>query len=158
MDTLYLIFLSLHNILRWVVVVFAVLALVRAYRGWLGKRTWSEADRKAGSFFTIAMDTQLLVGLTLYFFLSPISKAALSDFGGAMGNASLRFFGLEHAVFMLMAVVFGHLGSALAKRAGTDEKKFRTAALWFTLAVLVLLLGIPWPFGANIRPWFRLPF
>jgi hypothetical protein len=61
-----------------------------------------------------------------------------------MGNADLRFFGLEHAFYMILAVVFGHLGSALSKRAPDDKAKYRRAAIWYALSLLMIFLGMPW--------------
>jgi len=141
---MYPIILALHNIVRWIVVVTAILALVRAYRGWLRKGDWKDADRRAAVFFTSAMDTQLLLGLLLYLFFSPITRAALSDIGAAMGDPGARFFALEHFFYMFLAVVFSHLGSAFSKKAAQPADKHRRAAIWYTLAVLAILLGMPW--------------
>jgi hypothetical protein len=146
---MYPVTLALHNIVRWIVVVTAILALVRAYRGWLRKGDWIDADRRAGVFFTSAMDTQLLLGLLLYLFFSPITRAALSNFGAAMSNPGARFFALEHLFYMLLAVVFAHLGSAFSKKAAQPVDKHRRAAIWYTLAALAILLGMPW-----MRPLF----
>ena len=141
---MYAVVLAIHNILRWVVLVLAVLAVVNAYWGWFGRREWTERGRKLGSFLTIGIDIQILSGLLLYIFLSDITKAALRDFSAAMGVADARFFAVEHVVYMLLAVVFAHLGSALPRRVDQDFAKFRRAALWFTLALLLILLGMPW--------------
>ena len=141
---LYPIVLALHNIVRWIVVIFAVLALVRAYRGWLGKRPWTDQDRRAGVFFGSAMDTQLLLGLLLYVLLSPITKAALANIGAVMGDAGMRFFAVEHLFYMFLAVVFAHLGSMFARRGSDSTVKHRVAAIWYTLSILAVLLGIPW--------------
>jgi hypothetical protein len=141
---MYPFILALHNIVRWLVVVFAVLALVRAYRGWLRKGEWTNADRRAGVFFGAALDTQMLLGLLLYFFFSPITKEALIDFGAAMGDAGTRFFAIEHFFYMFVGVVFAHLGSAFSKKAATPLAKHQRAAIWYTLAVLLILLGMPW--------------
>jgi uncharacterized membrane protein YozB (DUF420 family) len=149
---MYEIFLAVHNWLRWVVVILAVLALVRAYLGWLGGRPYTPQDRRWGSFFAISLDIQLLVGLILYFALSPLTTAALRDFGSAMRSADMRFFALEHVFYTVLAVVFAHLGTALSRRQAVDVKKHRIAAIFFTLAVLMLVIGIPWA-----RPLFRLP-
>jgi len=146
---MYTIILAIHNIVRWVVVIFMILALVRAYRGWLGQREWSDADRRAGVFYTSALDIQLLLGLILYLFLSPITKAAFSNIGAVMSDAGLRFFTLEHFFYMFLAVVFGHLGSAFAKKAADPAAKHQRAAIWNTLSVLAILLGMPW-----MRPLF----
>ena len=84
------------------------------------------------------------MGILLYFVFSEITKAALRDFGAAMSNSGMRFFALEHAVFMLLAVVFAHIGSSLSKKAIEDTAKFKRVVLWFGLAVLFVLAGIPW--------------
>lgn len=141
---MYTFILALHNLVRWVVLILGALAVYRAVAGYTGKREWTSADRKAGVFFGAALDTQLLIGLILYFALSPLTKAALSDFGAAMGDAGLRFFAIEHAAFMLLAVVFAHMGSALAKKAASDTAKHQRALIWYGLAFVVVLLGMPW--------------
>lgn len=141
---MYPFILAVHNILRWVIIVLAIYALVRAYRGWLGRRDWTPTDRKAGMFYSISLDVQLLLGLILYFLLSPITRQALASFGAAMGNDTLRFFGLEHFVYMLVAVILAHVGTATSRRAEEVTAKHRRAAIWFTLSALAILLGIPW--------------
>ena len=68
---LYALFLTLHNLTRWLVIVFAVLVLVRAFRGWLKGLTWEKSDDRAGILYTSFLDTQFLLGLMLYFLFSP---------------------------------------------------------------------------------------
>lgn len=144
--------LSIHNIIRWIALILGILAAVRAYLGWFGNREWTVKDRKIGSYFTIAMDVQLLLGLLLYIFLSPTTRTAFQDFGAAMQVGDVRFFVLEHPLFMVLAVVFAHLGSILSKKAEQTNAKFRRAAIWFSLSVLAVLLGMPWM--SSIFPGF----
>ncbi len=144
--------LSIHNIIRWIALILGILAAVRAYLGWFGNREWTVKDRKIGSYFTIAMDVQLLLGLLLYIFLSPTTRTAFQDFGAAMQVGDLRFFVLEHPFFMVLAVVFAHLGSILSRKAEQTNAKFRRAAIWFSLSVLAILLGMPWM--SSIFPGF----
>lgn len=146
---MYPIVLAIHNIIRWVILIAGAVAVFRAYMGWFGKREWTETDRKAGLLFTTSIDIQILLGLLLYFFLSPITKAALSAFGDVMSEAGARFFAFEHVIVMLLALVFAHLGSILPKRVDEAVRKHRRAAIWFTLAFLVILAGMPW-----MRPLF----
>jgi hypothetical protein len=142
---MYVAFLALHNILRWVVILLAGVALLRAYRGWFGKCNWQPVDRKFGSFFAMSVDFQFLVGLILYFFLSPLTRPVLrGQMSQVMGNDQFCFFGLEHILFMILGVVFAHLGTILSRRAEQPLIKHRLAAIWFRLANLALLLGIPW--------------
>jgi hypothetical protein len=53
---------------------------------------------------------------------------------------------------MVIALVLGQAGSILIRRAGDDSKKHRWAAIFYTLALLTILTGIPWPGGAGNRP------
>jgi hypothetical protein len=144
---MYEIVLTIHSIIRWVALILVILATLFALIGWLGKREWTERDRKIGVFTTIALDIQLLLGLILYFFLSPLTKTALQDFGAAMSVPDLRFFGLEHALYMILAVISAHIGSALSKKAPDSRAKFIRAAIFYGLALLLIVLGIPWSRG-----------
>jgi hypothetical protein len=141
---MYTIFLGLHNILRWVTLIAGIVAAVTAYLGWFGKREWSSRDRKLGMFFATAMDIQLLFGLLLYFIFSPLTKTALMDFGAAMKVTDLRFFAVEHVFFMVAALIFVHLGSALSRKAQGSKQKYQRAAIFFTIALLAILMGMPW--------------
>lgn len=150
-----LILLGLHNLMRWVVVILAVLAVGNAFWGWFGGRTWTDRDRRLGSFFAISLDIQLLLGLLLYFINGWFSQL-INNFSDVMSVSSLRFFGIEHFLMMLLAVIFVHIGASRARKAEGDTNKFRTAAIWFSLGVVLILVSIPWPFTAHPRPW--LPF
>ena len=153
---MYSAFLTIHNLLRWVVVIAGLVAVIRAIAGLTGSRTWKRADDRAGLIYTVAFDLQVLVGLILYFALSPITTRALGDFAAAMANGLMRYFAVEHSLLMLVALALAHVGRSLARRAVDDRAKFRRAAIGFTLSFLVLLAAIPWPFLEPGRPLFRL--
>jgi len=131
------IFLSIHNFIRWIVLFFILIVLVRAYTGWFGKKTWDKTDRIAGILFTSGIDIQLLLGIVLIF---------LRGFS----EIEMRFY-MEHIGPMILAAVLGHVGSALSKKAELDVDKHRKVAIWFTLTLLVILASIPWT-----RPLIRL--
>jgi hypothetical protein len=141
---LYSILLPLHNILRWVLLATALFAIYRAFSGWLGKKEWTPTDHKAGMWYTMAFDIQLLVGLILYFFASPLVQTALKNFAGAMKNNDLRFFSVEHIALMIFALGLSHGGRTLSRKATSAAAKHRAAAILFTLALLVVLAAIPW--------------
>jgi Na+/H+-dicarboxylate symporter len=95
-------------------------------------------------FYSVSLDIELLLGLILYFVLSPITKIVFSDFGTAMANSELRFFILEHILMMILAVIFAHVGVASAKRAEEPLIRHRRTAIWFSLSSIAILLGMPW--------------
>jgi hypothetical protein len=137
-------FLHLHDTLRWLLLLSLVTTLVKYLIGWFGNQHWKKTDNLMGIVFTSLMDLQLLTGLVLYFFLSPITKLALSDFGSAMKNADLRFYAVEHIFMMLIAVVLVHIGRAKSKKAIADHAKFRIATIFYGLALVIMLAAIPW--------------
>lgn len=148
----YSIFLFLHSITRWLVVIAGVLALGKAIWGWFGKKEWNKVDDRLGLIFMIGMDVQVMLGLILYFFLSPYSLAAFKDFGAAMRNTELRFWGIEHISMMIIALILTHIGRSLSKKASEAIAKHKRAAIFFTIAMLVVAASIPWA-----RPLFFLP-
>ncbi|MDD2303954.1 MAG: hypothetical protein PHP53_04605 [Prolixibacteraceae bacterium] len=137
-------FLHLHDTLRWLLLLSLVITLVKYISGWLGNQPWKKSDNILGIVFTSLMDIQLLTGLVLYFFLSPITKLAMSDFGAAMKDSGIRFYAVEHFSMMLIAVVLVHIGRAKSKKAKTDLAKFKTATIFYLLALVIILAAIPW--------------
>ena len=136
--------LTLHNLVRWVVIILGIVAAALAFAGWLNKRSWTERVRRIGSFFAMSVDIQILLGLLLYF-IGPLKIAgALQDFGAAMGVSDLRFYALEHPLLMVLGVVFAHLGNALPRKVDDPQAKYKRAAVFFGLAVVLILIGTPW--------------
>lgn len=152
---MYTLLLTVHSYLRWVVLLLALLVLVRALLGVMQRRPWTPDDDKAVKLFGISLDTQLLVGLIIYFFLSPFTMSAWSDIGGAMRDATTRFIVIEHQFGMLLAVAFTHIGRARIRKAMEGAKKHRTALIFIGLALLVMLVSIPWPGRPGGRELFR---
>lgn len=145
--------LHLHNLMRWVVLLFVILTLVRSFSGMSGKRSFSAADRKVAMFMMIGVDIQLLIGLSLYYLRGWFDVLT----GGVLNMADKyqRFWAIEHLAGMLIGVVLIHIGYSAAKKNIPDGQKFRKL-FWFTLiALLVILITIPWPFRELIgRPLF----
>src|SRR5687768_9377138 len=124
---MYEILRSLHNGFRWVVLAWALWAVIRFVSGWLGKRQFRQEDATARKWFTISLDIQFTLGLILMF-LSPFVAALFDDFKVGVKNEEVRFFGLEHVVYMLVAVVLAHIGAGLSKKAADDATRFRKGA------------------------------
>lgn len=137
-------FLHLHDALRWLLLLSLIVTLTKYLAGWFGNQSWKKTDNILGIVFTSLMDLQLLTGLVLYFFLSPITKIAFSDFGAAMKNADLRFYAVEHFAMMLIAVVLVHIGRAKSKKAIADNSKFKIASIFFLIAMVLMVAAIPW--------------
>jgi len=144
--TLYEFILATHNIFRWVAFILLLLATMIAYIGWFRKRRWTLMDRRIGLFTTIAIDIQLLLGLILYLFFSDFALQAILErgFSYVMGDDLYRQYAIEHSLLMLLAVIATHLGSLLPRKTDESTSKFRRAAIWFTIAIILILVSMPW--------------
>lgn len=152
---MYTLVLTLHSWLRWLALAAGAAATLSA----ASHRSESLAPGRAdfwGFVLMMTLDLQLLLGLLLYFALSPFTSQALGDFGTAMRTPALRFFAVEHLALMLGAVILAHLGRVLARRAPTAGTKRVRMLIAFGLATLLMVIGIPWPGTAAGRPLFRV--
>jgi hypothetical protein len=151
LQNFYLPLLSVHNAVRWLALAAALIAIVVAFSGWSGAKPAGPNLRRSSVLFVIIMDIEFLLGLLLYFGASPITRAALANFGQAMKQHEPRFFAVEHSLLMFLAVICAHLGAALARKGKTELRKYRGAALAFSVSLLLMLAAIPW-----WRPLLRL--
>jgi len=152
---MYGIVLTIHSLLRWGVLITGLLAAARGIAGWRSRRPWTLADERGGFWFILTLDLQFLLGLLLYAWLSPLTRAAFQDFGGAMGDRVLRFWAVEHIFGMLVGIALAHIGRARVHKTGDDTKRHRLVAIFFTLALVAMLASIPWPTLPHGRPLIR---
>jgi hypothetical protein len=106
-------------------------------------------------WFVAALDLQLLIGLLLYVFLSPVTQSAFVDMAAAMGASDIRFFAVEHPFGMIVAIALAHVGRVRIRKAPDSESRHKRALIFFGLSLLILLASIPWPFSPGARPIFR---
>jgi uncharacterized membrane protein len=153
---MYEIILILHSWLRWAVLILGIYTLYNNYTGWQSERRFTDADKKINTFFIASLHTQLVLGLLLYCFLSPMMTAILADIKGSMKVKETRFWGVEHLVGMVLGIVVAQIGSIKSKKQKGDVGKFRTAFVWFLIGLLLILLMIPFGIWNIDRPLFRM--
>ncbi|MFM7020295.1 MAG: hypothetical protein ACKOXC_05815 [Aquirufa sp.] len=141
---MYSIVRNVHIALFVLVFILGINVIVRALRGRSSNALFTEADRKAGLFFMISLHTQLLIGLALYFFLSPITATAFADFGAAMKDSQTRLIAVEHISVNILAVVLATVNNAKNKKAIADAAKHKNALIFTLVALLLILSRIPW--------------
>ena len=150
---MYSTLLTLHSWTRWAVLVGMLFGLFRAYRGWLSQRPFTRLDDTTRHTVATVAHVQLVLGYLLYFQSPLVQRFHLRD---AAPDPDALFFSVQHVALMTLAIGTLTIGSALAKRRPTDPAKFRTMALWFTAALVIILVAIPWPFSPFAhRPFFR---
>ena len=136
---LYLTLKHLHSGWRYVVLVLLLLAILNALNGWLGKGNYSGSSRKLNLFTLISAHLQFVFGLILYFF-SP--KVRTDDMGMAMKDAISRYWTVEHAIMMLLAIVLITIGHSKSKKALVGSVKHRNIAIFYILALVIIIVAI----------------
>ena len=147
--------LHLHNLLRWVILVLLILSIYRAYAGSKSNKTFAASDKKTWLFTMIAAHTTLLLGLYqwtlgrfgLFTYVKPEGVSMMKD-------PTLRFFQMEHPIMMILSVLFITLGYGMAKKDISDDIMYKKAFRYFTIALVLILVAVPWPFRQIGRPWF----
>lgn len=131
---MYQILKSAHSGWRYLVLILLVIALIQALSGWLGKKPYTEGNRKLNVFTLISAHIQLLLGLILYF---------MNDWYKVDSSIALgRYWKMEHISMMIFAVILITVGNARSKK-GTDAVvKHRSVALYFGLALLLIIAAI----------------
>ncbi len=139
--------LHAHSGLRWVVLALLIAATFMALLKWRSNATYTDGSRKLNLFTMISMHVQLLLGLALFFMSDKV------DFS-QMKEAMYRFFSVEHSVMMLLAIALVTIGHSKSKKATEDTRKFRAIFIFYGLALLLVLVAIPWPFRGWGNGWF----
>jgi len=125
-----------------VILILLIYTLIRSFQGKAGKEA---------KFLTITSHIMLLIGLAQWFLGSWGLKLIQNvGMGEVMKNASQRFFAVEHTFTMIIAI-------ALITVGGVSVRKGKSNAKWFYLIALILILmRIPWPFmeAGIARGWF----
>ncbi|MBF4516593.1 hypothetical protein IRZ71_09565 [Flavobacterium sp. ANB] len=144
-----------HSILRWLVLGSLLYSIFRAYKGFSTQSLFTKTDNSVRHWTATIAHIQLIFGILIYV-QSPIVKYFWKNFKEGIQNSEFVFFGILHIFLMLSAIVLITIGSALAKRKANDNDKFKTMLLWFSIALIIIFITIPWPFSplAN-RPYFR---
>jgi hypothetical protein len=119
--------LAIHSLLRWLSLALGILAVASAV-------AQGKAARRRVLPFAVSLDLQLVVGLALYLFLSPIV--------GPGSGAGPGYWSLGHPALALLALGLAHAGSVALRR--TAGPRAPGAAALLALAFLALLAAVPW--------------
>jgi hypothetical protein len=152
---MYSILLSLHNLLRWVILFLLVLNLIRHFAA--ANRPFNGLDKQLGLWLMITAHVTLLICLYQWFAgnlgLRNIMNKGMAE---VMQNAGDRFFAIEHAVGMLIGITLITIARGVYRKQIPDGKKHRRCIVLYILALVIIVATIPWPGMEEIsRPVFR---
>ncbi len=130
---MYPILLHLHSILRYVVLILVLLSIFQAVSA--GAKPYTPANKKVNLSALIAAHTQLIVGLVLYFISPNVDFSRMSD-------PVFRYWNVEHITMMILAIVLITIGYSKSKKALEAKAKHRAIYIYYTLAIVIVLLAI----------------
>jgi hypothetical protein len=136
--------LHLHNVLRWVILILLVIAMVQAFAARSGKS--AGGLKKTSLFLLISAHINLLIGLYQYF-VGPWGWKTIQTYGMSevMKNTALRFWAVEHITGMLIAITLITIARGKVKKT-----QYASASALYVVALLILLVTIPWPFRESV--------
>lgn len=160
MAALYDILLTTHSFVRWCVLAACLLTALLAGAGRYTGRPWTARDQRLARVFVGSVDLQVLLGMSLYFSVSPLARMArvlwsARGFGALWAVPELRFFGIIHPLLALLAATTAHVAWVAVRRSPHPGERHARLAWGAALAAALFLAAVPWPFLGHERPWFR---
>jgi len=135
----------IHSYWAYITLLLIILATLNSFKGMFSRGEFTQKDFKISLFALIVTHIQILIGLFLYIY-SPNALEAIkgSGMGVVMKDSVLRFSSVEHPLMMIIAVVLITIGFSKHKKKTTDSAKFKNIAVFYGIALLLVLIRIPW--------------
>lgn len=137
MDTLQFI----HSGWAYLVLIVLVLATFNALFKFFTGKEFDAKDFRISLFALITMHIQLLIGIILWFTKGYFGEMSV---GEVMKNSAIRKLAIEHPVTMILAVALVTIGYSKHKKKLVSTPKFKILAIFYTIALALVLYMIPW--------------
>ena len=134
----------LHSYWAYLVLLILVLATFNALIKFFGDKEFDAKDFRISLFTLIVSHIQLLLGIVLFFTSDYLKLISDMGMGEVMKNATLRSNIIEHPLTMIIAVVLITIGYSKHKKKLTSKPKFKMLAIFYTIALILVLAKIPW--------------
>ena len=134
----------IHSYWAYLVVIVLIIASINAIVGYASNKEYGATNFRIALFTLIVSHLQLLIGLTLYFTAPYFKMWGEVGMGGVMKDSVLRLYNVEHPLVMILAIVLITMGYSKHKKKLTSKPKFKILAIFYTLALILVLSRIPW--------------
>ena len=141
---MYTVVKVIHSYCAYLVFIMLVIATFNALIKFFGDKDFHAVDFSISLSTLIVSHIQLLIGILLFFVSDYLSLISDMGMGEIMKNKALRSNIIEHPFAMIIAVVFITMGYSKHKKKLTSKPKFKMLAIFYTLALLLVLAKIPW--------------
>ena len=133
----------LHSYWAYLTLIILIISTFNALIKFFGNKEFGAFDFRVSLFTLIVSHIQLILGIVLFFSAGYISIIS-SGMGAVMKNAELRSNIIEHPLTMIIAVTLITIGYSKHKKKLTSKPKFKLLAIFYTLALILVLAKIPW--------------
>ena len=135
----------IHSYWAYLVLLVLVIATFNAIFKFFGNKEFDAKDFRISLFALITMHIQLLIGMVLFFLKDYFTSIKeVGGMGEVMKNPDLRMKIIEHPTTMIIAVALVTIGYSKRKKKLTSKPKFKMLAIFYTLALVLVLAKIPW--------------
>lgn len=135
--------LNLHSYWAYLVLLVLIIAVINALMKVFGDKAYDPKDFRLALFTLIVSHIQLLIGLLLYF-VSPKFQLWSEMGSEVMKNAMIRLYLVEHPTVNIIAVALITIGYSKHKKKLTSQAKLKPIAIFYSIALLLILSRIPW--------------
>jgi hypothetical protein len=145
--------IATHSVFRYLLLIVLMVTIYLTWEGRFFNKKYAKMDRILAGVTSGISHVQLLLGFSLYS-QSPVAQGFWAQ--KSFQWSDNLFFGVVHFTLMSIAIVLITIGAALAKRETDDKKRFKIIFQYFTFALVIILIAIPWPFSPLAqRPFIR---
>ncbi len=134
----------LHSFWAILTLLMLVITVVNAIISLTSNKGFGEKDLRIPLFTLIVTHIQLILGLIVLFGSAHFIFFKDNGMGAVMKNAEARLFIIEHPLIMIIAAVILTIGFKKLKNKATDKGLFKTIAVYYGIALLLVLSRIPW--------------
>ncbi|ANW97378.1 hypothetical protein AXE80_14205 [Wenyingzhuangia fucanilytica] len=135
---------TVHSILAAFVLITIAMVLFNAIMSLKREEKFKAGDRKLALIALILTHTQFIIGLIAYYVSDWYKAMKAVGMGNAMKNAELRLMSVEHPLMMIVAIALVTVGWSRHKKLTEDAAKFKSFAIFYGIAFVVILSRIPW--------------
>ncbi len=134
----------IHSYWAYIVLIILIFAVVNAIVGLNSKKEFSAKDLKISLFALITSHIQLIIGFIAYYTSEYYLIMREAGMGEVMKNSDLRKILVEHPLVGIIAITLITIGFSKHKKKTTDASKFKTIAIFYGVALILILSRIPW--------------
>lgn len=134
----------IHSYWAYIVLLILIIAVINAIIGFTSKKEFKAKDLRISLFTLITAHIQLILGFIAFYTSTYYETMRNTGMGEVMKNSELRKPLIEHPLMIIIAIALITIGFSKHKKNTADAAKFKTIAIYYAIALILILAVIPW--------------